>query len=113
MMMKTYVARSAAAIALAVFALAGCSGEVSVGGNSVSQSELEQLISDKLEEEVGQKPDNIDCPDGLDAKVGAKQTCTLTAGEDSLSVSVVATKVNKETGTVSFDIEVEGADPTP
>jgi hypothetical protein len=99
--MKKY----AVALAVSVIALTGCSGEVSVGGNAVEQADLEQVVSDELEEIVGEAPDSIDCPGDLDAEVGAELRCVLTAGGDRIGVSVTVTTV--EGDNVDFDIQVD------
>lgn len=72
---------------------------------AVSQSQVEDKISSGLEEQVGQKPDSVDCPGDLEGKVGASMDCTLTAGSDTLGVTV---KVNEVDGdNVNFDFEVD------
>jgi hypothetical protein len=96
----------AAALAVSVLALTGCSGEVSVGGDaSIDRAELEREVSAQLEETVGQAPDLIECPGDLDAKEGTEMRCTLTAGEDELGVTVTVTAVDG--GNVDFDIQVD------
>lgn len=72
---------------------------------SVAEAQLEERISAMLEEEVGQKPDRIDCPGDLPGTVDETMTCTLTAGADHLDVLVTVTGV--EGTTVNFDIQVE------
>lgn len=72
---------------------------------SMPETQLEERISTMLEEEVGQRPDRIDCPGDLPGTVGETMTCTLTAGAGELDVMVTVTGV--EGTTVNFDIEVE------
>ena len=91
-----------AALALVTAALlAGC------GSTTVSASDVEDQISSQLESQVGQAPDKVDCPGDLEGKVDATMTCVLTAGSDTVDVTVTVTKVDGSD--VSFDIKV--ADP--
>lgn len=87
--------------------LAGCSGSVSVGGGSVDQADLEQQVSDQLEAQVGQAPDDVSCPGDLDAEVGTTMRCTLTAGGEEIGLTVEVTEVKDST--VLFDITVDDA----
>ena len=80
--------------------------EASPPGATVDEIALEKRVATLLEQQVGQKPDNIDCPGDLTGKVGETMECTLTAGADQLGVTVTVTAVNEST--VDFDIEVEG-----
>jgi hypothetical protein len=69
-------------LAAAVLALAACSGEVSVGGETtVDSSSLEQQLADQLAPKAGVKPDDVSvsCPDDQEVAKGAKFSCTLTA----------------------------------
>ena len=89
------------AVALAAMALAtACSTTP-----EVAEGDLEQEISDRLEDQVGTAPDDVDCPGGLEGKVGETQRCTLTAGNDELGVDVEVTSVEGEQ--VGFDIQVD------
>lgn len=91
---------SASCTLAAVFALSAC------GAGAVEESEVESKISEQLTQQVGQAPDDIDCPGDLNAEVGTKMTCELTAGEDVLDVAVEVTEVKD--GNAQFDIEVLG-----
>ncbi len=76
----------------------------SCGAGSVSADDVETQIVDTLEGADGSSPDAADCPEDLDAEVGATMTCTITVGEDELDVEVEVTEV--EDGTAKFDITV-------
>ncbi|MBC7275630.1 DUF4333 domain-containing protein [Nocardioides sp.] len=89
------------------YEVAEATKDASASGATVDEIQLEERISTMLEEEVGQKPDEIDCPGDLAGAVGETMTCTLTAGTDELGVAVEVTAV--EGSTVDFHIEVEGA----
>lgn len=81
-------------------ALAAC------GTGAVPAEELEQTVTTKLKQQVGVAPKAVDCPsEGLEAKVGAKQTCVLTAPNgDKVDVMLTATKVDGSN--VNFDFKV-------
>ena len=96
----------APAAVVAALTLTGCSFEASVGGNSVDEADLEQQISDQLEEQVGQAPEEIDCPGDLDAEVDATIECKLNDNGESYPVSVTVTAVDEDTEQVRFDFEV-------
>ena len=93
----------AAVVALCGLAggMTGCGG----GTPTVSEKTLESTISTQLEETVGQRPDRVDCPDGLVGKVGTTQRCTLHAGTDTIGVEAEVTSVDGKD--VSFDIQVD------
>lgn len=85
--------------AVLALGLSGC------GDVTVSQETVERTVSERLEAQVGQKPDKIECPGDLAAKAGETMKCTLTAGSDELGVNVQVTEVD---GTdVKFDIQVD------
>lgn len=56
----------------------GCGGGDGGGGDAVSSGELQEKATTALSKETGRAPKSISCPSELDAKVGAKETCTLT-----------------------------------
>lgn len=80
--------------------LSACSG-------GVPQADVEQQVSDALAETVGQTPDSVDCPGDLPAEVGAEMRCTLTAGGESIGLTVTVTEVDGNE--VNFDIAVDEA----
>ncbi|MEZ5380276.1 MAG: DUF4333 domain-containing protein [Microthrixaceae bacterium] len=87
-----------AALALILGLTSGCS-------TSVSASDLEEQVSSELENQFGQAPESVDCPDDLDAEVGAEVRCTLSDGDQSYGVSVNVTEVDGSD--VRFDIAVD------
>lgn len=108
--MKTRPLAPLAPLALGAATLvlaSGCSFSAGTS-TSVDQDKVEQQISDTLEAQVGQKPDDISCPDDLEAEVDATMTCTLTAGTDQLDVAVKVTDVDGDD--VKFDIQVAEMD---
>ena len=95
-------------VVLGSLVLVGCSSSSEV---SVSKEKLATTIADKLEQQVGEKPDRVDCPDDLPGKVGKSVTCEL-AAQDGSTVGVTATVTSVEGGSVKFDIQVD-TDVTP
>lgn len=75
-------------------------------GSTIAEPTLEQKVSSLLEQQVGQRPDQIDCPGDLVGKIGQTMRCTLTAGADELGLTVTVTEV--EGTNVNFDVEVDG-----
>ncbi|MGE3286883.1 MAG: DUF4333 domain-containing protein [Pseudonocardia sp.] len=97
-MIRTLAA--AAAIAAAV-GLTGCTVQTT---RTVDQAQVEQVVSDRLVDLVGQRPDAVDCPGDLEGTVGTMLRCSLTAGADRYPVDVTVTSV--EGDTVNFDFAV-------
>ncbi|PWV50130.1 DUF4333 domain-containing protein [Nocardiopsis sp. L17-MgMaSL7] len=97
-----------------------CSFEFSIGGGdaegaeeasqapaaSVDVEEVENQSSARLSEQVGQVPDDFTCPGNLPAEEGAQMRCELTAGGQSLGVTLTVTSVDG--GQVDWDIVVDG-----
>jgi hypothetical protein len=83
----------------ALFSLGAC------GTAAVDGDELAESVKTELGKEVGQEPDEVDCPDDLEAEVGAETRCTLTHEGASYGVTVTATEVDGSD--VNFDIEVD------
>jgi hypothetical protein len=77
------------------------------GGGTVASSEVESKASEAISKEVGQTPKSIDCPSDLEAEVGAKETCVLTA-DDGTTYDMTAeiTSVNEDDDTVEFQFQV-------
>jgi outer membrane murein-binding lipoprotein Lpp len=97
-------ALAGAAVVLALLT-AGCSA--SAGTPTVSSEELETQVVAMLEEQVGQTPDDLDCPDALPAEEGAEVRCTLTAGDSAIGVTVTATSVEGEDVTLGIQVDDE------
>lgn len=75
------------------------------GSKAVAQSDVEEQVKDQLTKTVGQTPDKIECPGDLKAEVGTTMRCTLSAGGDSIGLTVEVTSV--EGDNVKFGIEVD------
>ncbi|MEU6133543.1 DUF4333 domain-containing protein [Nocardioides sp. NPDC047086] len=95
-MLGRKVASSTIAIA-ALFGLAAC--------GSIAEDDLEKNVTDQLEKMAGQRPDKVDCPGDLKAEVGSEIRCTLTAGGDTLGLTVTVTSV--EGTDAKYEIQVD------
>ncbi|MFD3374117.1 MULTISPECIES: DUF4333 domain-containing protein [unclassified Streptomyces] len=74
-------------------------------GGAVHKARVAQTISDKLAADTGKRPERVTCPQHLPARVGATIRCELTAGSDTLGVTVTATSVNGKQ--VNFNFKVD------
>lgn len=94
------VARIGAATAMAALVglASGCTG-------SLPSDQLEKSVKAKLTQQVGQAPDDVDCPDDLKAKVGATTRCTLTAGGQKIGATLKVTSV--EGSNAQYSIQVD------
>ncbi|MGE0295372.1 DUF4333 domain-containing protein [Pseudonocardia sp.] len=97
-MIRTLAAAAALAAALG---LTGCTVQTT---RTVDEAQIEQAVSDRLNDLVGQRPDAVDCPDDLTGVVGTMLRCSLTDGADRYPVDVTVTSV--EGDTVNFDFAV-------
>ena len=88
-----------AALASILALASGC------GTASVDASDLEEQISSELARQVGEAPEVVECPDDLDAEVGAEARCSLTDSGTTLGVTVTVTEVDGSD--VKFDIAVD------
>ncbi|GAA1647366.1 hypothetical protein GCM10009733_050560 [Nonomuraea maheshkhaliensis] len=75
-------------------------------GGAVHKARVAQTISDKLAATAGKRPDRVTCPEHLPARAGATIRCELTAGSDTLGVTVTATSVNGKQ--VNYNFRVDG-----
>ena len=71
---------------------------------AVHKARVAQTISDKLAADTGKRPDRLTCPEHLPARVGATITCELTAGSDTLDVTVTAVSVNGKQVNYNFKV---------
>jgi len=72
---------------------------------TVDKNQVATEISDKLNQQVGRKPDSVVCPDNLKGVTGATLRCQLTDGGDTYGVHLNVTSV--DAGTVNFDMKVD------
>jgi Domain of unknown function (DUF4333) len=72
---------------------------------TVDKNQVASVISDKLTQQVGSKPDSVTCPDNLKGVQGATLRCQLTDGNQKYGISVTVTNV--DAGDVNFDFKVD------
>jgi hypothetical protein len=72
---------------------------------TVDKDQVASVISDKLTQQVGKKPDSVACPDNLKGVEGATLRCQLTDGAEKYGISVTVTNV--DAGDVNFDFKVD------
>ncbi|MUL67311.1 hypothetical protein BOO86_22750 [Mycobacterium sp. CBMA 234] len=85
----------ACAIALAVTGAAGC-------GKSVTKSDVQSQISDKITDSNGKKAESVSCPDDLKGEVGAQINCTFKDGDKTRTVNVTVSSIDGDK--VNFDM---------
>ena len=95
-MLSTRVGAVLAAVGLTAASLSGCSFHASTGGLSVSRTDLEKDITQRLQQ-AGEKPQSVTCKENLAGTVGKTTRCELLlSGTDSFDVIVTATKIDGE-----------------
>ena len=72
---------------------------------TVDKNQVASVISAKLTQQVGKKPDAVTCPDNLKGVEGATLRCQLTDGNEKYGISVTVTSV--DAGDVNFDFKVD------
>ncbi|MDO9456499.1 DUF4333 domain-containing protein [Nocardioides sp.] len=95
------LACTAAVLTTVAFSVAGCS-------KTVDLDSLEDQVSGFYTDTVGEDPDDVSCPDDIDAEKGATGTCTVTAGDTEYVVDVKVESIDGDT--VNFSLEVEDPD---
>ena len=86
------------ALAGLLIGIAGCSS----GPKTVSKSDVESQISQKMTDPAGNKPDSVSCPNALDATVGAKIDCNMKIKDKTYGVNVTVTSIDGHTA--KFDM---------
>ena len=72
------------------------------GLRTVSKSDVESQISQKMTDAAGNKPDSVSCPGALNATVGAQLNCSMKIKDKTYGVNVTVTSV--EGDTAKFDM---------
>jgi hypothetical protein len=94
------------ALAGLLIGTAGCSS----GAKTVSKSDVESQISQKMTDPAGNKPESVSCPDDLKATVGAKLDCTMKIKDQTYSVNVTVTSVEGDTAKFDMVLTVDKKD---
>jgi hypothetical protein len=90
-----------AAIPLLFAGLVACGSTPPLKADTVAAS-----AEDALEKQIGTRP-SITCPDDVEAKIGQKARCTLTAGDDPTKYGVTVTVTSVEGKKAAFDVKVD------
>lgn len=93
--MKTTGRRLAALAVTLTASLTACSGEVSVGEDTVSQSEIESVIAGNISGEDSADVE-VTCEGDLEAEVGATRDCSATLAGSSTGIRVTVDQVNED-----------------
>jgi hypothetical protein len=72
---------------------------------TVDKDQVASILSHKLTQQVGRKPDSVTCPDNLKGVQGATLRCELTDSGHKYGIAVTVTNV--DAGDVSFDYKVD------
>jgi hypothetical protein len=100
-LVRTLLVSGAAAGLMAGVGACSCS----IGSSSshaVAKGDVASQITQKLTDAAGNKPDSVDCPGDLPAKVGAQLDCSMKVKGASYNVNVTVTSVNGSD--VKFDM---------
>ena len=89
-------------VTLLAIALAGCNATVTVGAPTVSAAEIETQAQTEFSEQF--PVDSVDCPEDLDAEVGATTKCVLVSEGKSFEMTATITEVQGEDA--NFDLEL-------
>ncbi len=87
---------AAATVVFGALLLAACSSD------AVSQSDVEQEVSDQIAAQDGGSAPEVSCPDDLKAEVDETMDCEVTTDSETFTVTVKVTSV--EGDTANFDI---------
>jgi hypothetical protein len=72
---------------------------------TVDKDQVSNILSHKLTQQVGRKPDSVTCPDNLKGVQGATLRCELADSGQKYGISVTVTSV--DAGDVRFDYKVD------
>ena len=90
-----------AALPLLLAGVVACSSTTMLKASTVATS-----AEDALEKQIGTRP-TITCPDDVEAKIGKKARCTLTAGDDPTTYGVTVTVTSVEGKKATFNVRVD------
>lgn len=88
-----------------VLLTAGCSA--SAGAGELTAADVESGVDDLVERELGQRPQDVDCPDGMPAEEGASVRCALTVPEGLLGATVTVSSVEGERVVLGIQVDDE------
>lgn len=100
-MIRSHRVRLCAAlfVGAAVLGLSGC------GGNPIDADSAQQSVTDFVSKNTKFTPNDVQCPSGVDAKVGAEFECTFTGPDGPYVAELKITKVDGSA--VLYDIKTK------
>lgn len=99
--------------AAAALLLSGCTFSLTPQIPEIDASDVATVVEDKLEEQVGSRPE-VDCGDDkVQLEVGGKLTCVLTDPASSLEYDVVITFTEVKGTDYQFDFQVADSPNNP
>jgi hypothetical protein len=94
------------ALAGLLIGTAGCAS----GPKTVSKSDVESQISQKMTDPAGNKPESVSCPDDLKATAGAKLDCNMKIKDQTYGVNVTVTSIEGDTAKFDMVLTVDKKD---
>ena len=76
------------------------------GAGAVKEADVESAVAAQLAAETDQPEPDVDCPDDLDAEVGATMECDLTVEGDDAVYPVTVKVTSIEDGKANYSVEV-------
>ena len=96
--MQVSSAFAAAALAALALGAGGCGDDV------VSKDEVQSEVSSLIAQQVGEKPESVECPEDLKAEEGEKMRCKVKAGGQDVNAEVTVTSVDGDKANFSVEI---------
>ena len=107
------MAKSVVQALLIPCALAGLligTASCSSGPKTVSKTDVESQISQKMTDTAGNKPESVSCPDDLKATVGANLDCNMKIKDQTYGVNVTVTSIEGDTAKFDMVMTVDKTD---
>lgn len=99
-MMRTRVVRVGVAVFIALVGL-----QLTACGSTIQPEGAGQAVTDLVSEKTDFTPEDVKCPDGVEAKVGGTFDCTFTGPDGDYVAHMKIEKIEGEQ--VLFDIKTE------
>ncbi|GAB4584588.1 DUF4333 domain-containing protein [Nocardia sp. IFM 10818] len=94
------------ALALSLFAIVTTGCSISTDPDPrVDEADLEHSVQQTLTDQVGQRPDSIDCPGDLTGTVGTTMRCTLSSAGSQIGLTIEVTGIKD--GKIAYNVEVD------
>jgi len=102
-MMRTRVVRIGVAVLIALVGL-----QLTACGSTIKPEGAAQAVVDLVSQKTDFKPDDVKCPDGIEAKIGVTFDCNFTGPDGDYVAHMKIEKIEGEQ--VLFDIKTELAE---